>query len=333
MPPPTTTTTVAVTSTNAVAPTTIASCDPPEFSLAALDVIATDVLELDGSTVAYASGEPPSGPNAVAIGPDGIVWIADTEAVRLGTPRLLRIGCNGPPGTVIDLAQHQVASVLDIVADGHGVWIADFNVVQDVYRVLRLDEAGAVIGEYEIPEGFRLFDGFTGLELGADGSLLLEKIGIETYGFVSPDGSGVESPAPWSWVSQGLPVTLQNPDGPGGNEGAVIIGDVTIPIVTTHFLGGITWLGDRPSGEIYVVVTELYDGPVLEVDDTVWRLSIDGEVTGKARVPVAERYLYLEHPLAITPNGEVIVMVALEDELVVKPLEFVSELQPILPSG
>lgn len=280
-----------------------------------------------------AGGEPPSGPNAIAIGPDGTVWIADTKAVRLGTPRLLRIGCNGPPGTVIDLARHPVASVVDIVADGEGVWIADFNVAQDVYRVLRLDDGGAVIGEYEIPEGFRLFDGFSGLELGHDGSLPLEKIFIETYGFVSADGAVLERPTPSSWVSQGRTVTLQNPDRPGSNEGAVIIGDVTIPIVTTHALGGITWLGDGPEDDIHVVVTELYDGTALEVDETVWRFSTDGEVTGKARVPVAERHLYLEHPLAVTPNGEVMLMLALESELVVKPLEFASELQPILPAG
>lgn len=48
---------------------------------------------------------------------------------------------------------------------------------------------------------------------------------------------------------------------------------------------------------------------------------------------MAERYLYLEHLLAVTPNGEVMVMLALEHELVVKPLDFVPELQPVLPTG
>ena len=330
---PTATTMGAVTTTGAVAPTTVASCDSPEFALTARDVTVADVAQLDASTVAYASGEPPSGPNAIAVAPDGTVWITDTEAVRLGTPRLLQIGCNGPPGTVIDLAPHQVASVVDVKADGQGVWIADFNLNQDVHRVLRLDKTGDIIAEYEIPEGFRLFDGFTGLELGHDGSLLLEKIGIETYGFVSADGASFNPPTPWSWVSQDRQVTLQNPERLGSNEGAVTIGDVTIPIVTTHALGGIAWLGDSPDGSIFVVVTELYDGPVLEVDETVWRLSPEGEVTDKARVPVAERYLYLEHPLAVTPQGEVMLMLALEDELVVKRLEFVPGLQPILPTG
>ena len=193
VPPVTSTTEVPpVTSTTTTAAPVVAATMPFDIPL------GNDGLTYD------TDGSPPSGPSSFAVLSDGSVVVADTIAVARGEPRLLHYDRSGELLTAIDLADEDVAAVVDVVTDGSNLAILDVLVSMSRYRVLTLGIDGNVEATAEIPSGFRFEDGLTGLAWDDEGILLEFEFGAR-YARITESGAIEASATP---VFNGITVEL-----------------------------------------------------------------------------------------------------------------------------
>jgi hypothetical protein len=127
------------------------------------------------------------GPKAFTVAPDGSFWIADTVGNRL-----LHYS---PKGDLLDM----------IYLDGQVVGAGDLEVTaSDILvlsqaampaKVVRLALDGTVLASYELPKGLRLEDGLSGIALGDQGEVLVEREG-GAYVSQLVDARGKMAPAP-----------------------------------------------------------------------------------------------------------------------------------------
>lgn len=109
------------------------------------------------------------GPAAFAVAPDGSFWIADTVGNRL-----LHYSSKGNALGVINLAGRAVG-IGDLAVTSSDVLALDIAAV--IPRILRLSPDGKLLARYELPEGLRLENGLSGIALGDQGEILVEREG------------------------------------------------------------------------------------------------------------------------------------------------------------
>jgi len=97
-------------------------------------------------------------------------------------------------------------------------------------------------------------------------------------------------------------------------------------------VGGIQLLRVLDDGSYFLRVEEFVFSPYIEADQTIWHLSADGKVLGKARVPLDEFYSHVEYPVAITDEGELYLLVTHERGSEVRKLALQPSLEHILPA-
>ncbi len=202
-------------------------------------------------------------------------------------------------------------------------------------KVVRLALDGTVLASYELPKGLRLEDGLSGIALGDQGEVLVER---EGGAFVSQlvNVKGKLAPKPWEgYIHRGRlyrarPADLTAADTTRGN---ITAGDTSIEVVVPHDLGGLRILGIGPDGSFYVIAEEVTVNGAIQVDQTVRHYSAAGELLGLARVPLAEQYTYVAQGLAVGPDGAVYALVTRPDRVEVQRLRFSKELKPILPAA
>ncbi|MCL7453405.1 MAG: hypothetical protein M8467_10200 [Anaerolineae bacterium] len=267
-------------------------------------------------------GAEQTGPMALAVAPDGTFWIADTQGNRL-----LHYDPHGVLLNQIDLNGHGIG-VADVEAIG-----SDVNALMVGYgeKVLRFTADGNLLATYDIPEGLGPESGLTGLAVGDQGEILLEfMMGAEVAQLV--DARGVVEPAPLSGYTHEGKLYKARQSGSWTSAGTIVAGSARIEVTVPNLLAGLRILGFAPAGNLYAVVDEMVSTPTVWVDQTVHLYGPAGELLGMARVPVAERYTYVQNGLAVGPDGCVYALLTRPDQVEVIRLGFSTELESILPT-
>jgi len=99
-----------------------------------------------------------------------------------------------------------------------------------------------------------------------------------------------------------------------------------------NVLAGLWLLGFAPDGVFYVVVDEMMSTPVVKVDKTVRLYGPLEDLLGSARVPMDERHTYVQHGVAVGPDGAVYALLTRPDHVQVVRLAMSTDLAPILPT-
>jgi hypothetical protein len=267
------------------------------------------------------------GPKAFTVAPDGSFWIADTVGNRL-----LHYS---PKGDLLDM----------IYLDGQVVGAGDLEVTaSDILvlsqaampaKVVRLALDGTVLASYELPKGLRLEDGLSGIALGDQGEVLVEREG-GAYVSQLVDARGKMAPAPLDgYVHAGQLYTARPADmtAEDTTRGYITAGDRRIEVAVTNSLGGLRLLGVNPDGSFYVIAEEVVVSGTIQVDQTVRHYDAAGELLGLARVPLAEQYTDVEQGLVVGPDGAVYALITRPDRVEVQRLRFSKELKSILPAA
>lgn len=266
------------------------------------------------------------GPAAFTVGPDASFWIADTVGNRL-----LHYSPHGSLLEKINL-DGSVVGASDLVVTPAGV-ITVLDQASVPPKIVQIASGGSVLGKHELPNGLHLGDGLSGIGLGDQGEILVEREGganihqvLDLHGNpvqATPTKGHLHNGKLYSAHPSGL--TSANP-----KQGAIQAGNITIEVNTTHDLGTLRILGFDPDNSFYVVLEELAQNPGLQVDKTIRHFDAEGKLIGMARVPIAEQYTYVAHDLTIGPDGSVYALVTYPDHVEVLRLSFVLELDPIL---
>jgi hypothetical protein len=290
------------------------------------EVVFTIPVGQDG--IEYEGEHPemlPWGPTAFTVSPDGSFWIADAAGNRL-----LHYSPAGSSLGMVNLAG-QVVGIGDLAVTRSEVWVLDIASV--IPQVLRLSPEGKLLERYEIPEGLRLEDGLSGIAVGDQGEVLIEREGGASVSRFLDAGGRVDIlPLP-GYTHRGQlyaarPANLASGD---AGRGFITVGEVQIEITTTHSLGGLHLLGFHPDGSFYVVVEEVAVQGAIQVDQVVRRYGIAGDLLGLARIPLAEQHTYVAHNLAVGPDGAVYALITRPERVEVWRLRFCHALAPVLP--
>jgi hypothetical protein len=265
-------------------------------------------------------GAEQTGPMALTVAGDGTFWIADTQGNRL-----LHYDPQGVQLKRIDLNGYGVYGAADVEPAGSDILALCCG------RVLRLTAGGDLLAAYDIPNGLGPEGGLTGLAVGDQGEILLEfMMGAEVAQLV--DAQGALEPLPLSGYTHEGKLYKARQSGSWTSQGTIVAGSARIEVTVPNILAGLRILGFAPAGNFYVVVDEMVSTPTVWVDKTVHLYDPAGELLGLARVPVAERYTYVQNGLAVGPDGCVYALLTRPDQVDVVRLGFSAELEPILPT-
>jgi len=286
-----------------------------------------------------------TGPNALAVLPDGSFIIADL----IGN-RLLHYSTSGTLLKAFELSSIDVANISDLVAHGPELYLLEvsFNASPPRCRVNRLGpgEAGSwnLLQRYDVLLDFCSEGGLSGIFVDQAGRLLLEIAGgSQVYLLADTNQAPALTPFP---TSSAPPPAPQPADGysyygrlyrvengqPGENP-RYQAGDVTVQTALSHGLGGFRFLEAFPDGRSYLIRNDVVNDKTIQVDQTVSLIGPDGVQLGVARFPVSESLYYVYRNLAAGPDGAVYGLLPREKTLDVIRLNFFSNLPPLIPTA
>jgi hypothetical protein len=284
-----------------------------------------------------------TGPNALAILPDGRIIISD-----LLNNRLLYYKPDGKLDRTLDLTSLGIINVTNLWVSSTCIFIKEvsFYVSPTRYRVDKLSLEGDLIAFYDIPKEYRLADNLPGIIVDGDGRLLMDVENVSVPSTYNGQLSGdviqlVDSQGNWEpattdglfyfgKVFRQFPQYLTNRD---DNRGVVIAGDIRVETPLTMGLGGLQILGVLPDGHFYLIRTDVVQfSPTIQVDQTVHLMSPDGIELGVARYPITERYYPIEQNLALGPDGYVYALMPRETSLDVIRVNFYKDIEPLITS-
>ncbi|MFH0915826.1 MAG: hypothetical protein V1912_05195 [bacterium] len=312
VPASTSTTTATVTTSTVVTTLTTTTMST---TLGGVPTVPFSVPVGDNGVTYDLAGEPSSGPTSFVVLEDGSVVIADTMAVRFGEPRLLRFDAAGARLDPIVLTLAEVASIVDVASDGQKIAVLDVYPAMDRYRVLVLDASGDVETIYDVPNGFHLEDGLTGLAWDDSGVLLEMEWGAR-YARVA-SGGPFESTR--TVVFDGTPITIT----PGAGLTTVVeVGPASFDVVRNVEMGGASLIGLAPDGSILLVIDEvgMSDEGGIEVTRRVQRYTPTGDLTGEVSFLVRQ-FVGIARTLEATADGRVAHLVTLEDRVEIRILD------------
>lgn len=267
----------------------------------------------------------PGGPMALAVAPDGTFWIIDTV-----DNHLLQINSKGDLLNKVAIGD-LVISGGDLEVTANEIWVLDMALNQP--KIVRLSFDGKVLDAYVLPEGFHRKDGLTGIALGNDGSILVEQEGgIKVTRFVSPFNE-IKQEALEGYEFLGKTYSFQ----PGNlksakdsSHGYIFIGNKQINVDVTNDLGSLGILHINTDGSFLVEVQEMVINGAIQVDQKVYRYDAFGNLTGMARIPLADQYVSVLHSIAVSPDGNVYTLLTKRDHGEVQRLTFSTTLPSIL---
>lgn len=259
----------------------------------------------------------PWGPAAIDVADDGSIWIADTAGNRvLGYTR------SGDQIAVLDV-RDRAAGVIDIASIGSRLTLLDAAV--DPPRVLTLERTdGRTVASQSLPTTAALAVGLHGIAVDGDSTLYAEVANTS----VPLDGTRaaiVGEPGLFGTA------TIQMQPMSGRHSATISYRGRSFSFNVANTLAGVSFVGDTADRSAYVV-DETFTGPdgVLHVDRTVRVVRTDGTALGIARVPIATS-LYVQHGVTLTPQGEVIALLARPrsvDVVILNPSPSISSLLP-----
>ncbi|MDJ0925955.1 MAG: hypothetical protein QNJ77_15495 [Acidimicrobiia bacterium] len=241
-----------------------------------------------------------TGPSLLAADPNGGLHFYDPVGRRILT-------LDGREWTEIDMAALDIASVTALAANSQHLIAIEIFFQPVRNRIHRIGFEGDIVETIEIPEGFRLEDGLSGVRSDIAGRIIVEFAGGEFYAVWNGPDLGFEM------VNQldvdGYTITPQVPD--------LLIGDVLLAAELTAGLGGLRYLTTTSDGFHIVERQDVLslDPEFLVVSTVEWYAS-DGALLGAARIPpLQDQYISTPPPVAILPDGRAVALVALEDEV------------------
>jgi len=312
----TSTTPVTSTTSTSLTTTTTRSIDAIDLPLAQPDNPEWQVLysvPVGPDGVTYEGGFEDwmlTGPQALAVAPDGSVWIADTNGRRL-----LHLAEDGALLAKIDTHPLDVAGLIDVAAVDGGVWGLEVLPAVNRHRIVLFDDEGEIVDSHDLPSGLHLGDGLWGIAADPDGQLWIELEGGASV-YTTFDSRGEFNPVPvQGYEIQGA---LLHPAGIENGMAQFAIGDATVRRPVRE-QGGITFEGAIP-GWVALLVSDvaLDDNGVLTVDVEILYTDLQGNITATATYPLdevaADAYVAQDF-IAVAPDGRLIAMKPTPDSL------------------
>ena len=272
------------------------------FQAPAGDGDAVGRITPTGAVTLFRAGlTPASRPAAIAVGPDGALWVAEAGDLS-GPPGAPRIGRVTPAGSITEFATGPAGApaVADLTAGPSGdVWFTAGR------RVARITPAGQITS-YRVPVALGVSQQLGGITPGPDGNLWFAA--TSEIGQVTPSGAvtmfrrGVAPGGYSDW-------TYKIVAGPGGlwfNTNSDGVGRIDVHGGVVHFRRGLT-------GNVGVDVARGPDGLIRAVDlglggSQIIRLGADGRVQSEFPAPPACRVpdvrgFHLDHAAALLENA------------------------------
>ncbi len=258
----------------------------------------------------------PLGPQAIAIGADRSVWLADSVGNRL-----LQYDMAGRRLGVINFDGLAYGSS-DLEATRSDVLVLVEAAQQPT--VLRFSHQGKLLASYPIPPSITQgADAVNGLALGTHGEVLVEMIG-KVYQFV--DARGKLAPKPLAgYPYRGLVYTVEPASQTSRYRGYIVAGNRRIEVVTRKPMMGLWLLAVNPDGSFYVLVHQdisVPNGP-LHIHQAVRHYSAKEKFLSSAQVPLEENITSIEHAFAVGPDQAVYRLVTRPAHVEVQRLRFI----------
>lgn len=254
------------------------------------------------------------GPKTFHIDFDGSFWIADTVVEQL-----LHLNRQGEVLGVIDLSATSIGSVM---VDFNQDELAVISAASQPPRAVRYRRNGEFITAYDLPLEWR--GSLSGIDLSDDGVITVEReSGYRRYSIeVADDGSYELLP------DRSLTWDLSEPS--EFDQLVIRPVDSRNVISLRRFMG--TW------NDLFYVYAEEWrqdEYGRAVVDATVRMFNDEAEQLGLARVPIRERYTFVDlggvQYDALT--DQMLVMMTQPDGVTIAPLEFVDQLAPLADWG
>jgi hypothetical protein len=218
----------------------------------------------------------------------------------------------------------------DLEVTSSDIWVLDVASIPP--KVVRLTLDGKIISIHDLPKGLWLEDGLSGIDLGSDGSVLIERIGGHAITqFVSSEGE-IKLNILKGYDFQGklfsaYPADMREKD---ASQGYILAGEKRIDVTVANDLGGLSILHVNPDKSFYVNVVELVLNKSFQVDQKVYHYNADGKLLGMARIPLEEQYIPVGHGIVVGPDSQVYALITKPDGAEVQRLSFFTELPAIL---
>lgn len=261
----------------------------------------------------------PWGPSALKVDSDGDFWIADAAAHRL-----LEYNATGNQLSVVDLSDTDIVGMQDFALLKDEIAILDLSANEPA--IVWVDYAGNIVNRAFIPYDDAPM--YTNLYITDCGELALNRE-LDRYALVRrANDSQITLKKEFSLparVVQGTNFTELTITGDSGERTESFPNEV----------GGHV-LFDRPADGSIFVRTDEYgtalDGS-LDVDSVLHRYDNALRPNGVARIFPDDHFVFIEHDIAITPDGSVYNIIGMRDFVHVLKLRFFRELPRVLPQG
>lgn len=239
-----------------------------------------------------------------AVTDDGVAHIFDPVERRLAHASAAGLDFT-------DLVALDILSVTAMAADELDLVLVEVFFGPVRQRIHRLDPSRNVVATIDLPPGFRLEDGLSGVFADDDGDIVLEFRGGELYGrYDAATGTFASERSP---VVRRVEVDPRPPD--------LLVDGVELTADLKGDFGALRYLATDITGRHIVERTDVLSTSPVEVLRTVEWYAPDGQFLLSALVPSLEEQAIDQPPgLAVMPAGDVIVLLALEDAVVVRPL-------------
>jgi len=241
-----------------------------------------------------------TGPSLLAADPAGGLHFYDPNGRRI-------MSYVGDKATEIDTAALDIASVTALAANSEHLIAVEIFFQPVRNRVHRIGFNGGILETVELPAGFRLENGLSGVRTDVAGRIILEFERGAAYGIWNGPELGFEKVG--ALEADGVIVTPRPPD--------LEIGGVLLSADLTMGFGGLRYVGADPAGNHVVDRQDVTSSdPVIAVTSTVEWYSPAGVFLGSARVPALEdQYISTAPPVALLPDGRAVALLALQDEV------------------
>lgn len=257
------------------------------------------------------------GPAAYVVDHLGLNWLADGPGHKI-----LVIDDDGQIVDRYDL-EGLVRGVQDIAVTQTHVYVLTVGGAEPVIaRAGRNDVAASAWETYSIPADNLDLHEVTGLRENPDGSISVELVfGREHLPLFSADGNVIAAPGTPTGVYQvdGHSIELTGYTGEADDDpsqGSLIVDDVEVAsIQTVGMLGDFALLGVTPDADVWLRVADvgMVDGAFV-TQMFGYRFALDGTLEEVVQMPMREEIVWVEHRIAMDPEGTLRVLSAGPDE-------------------
>lgn len=260
------------------------------------------------------------GPSALRAADDGTFWIADAAANRL-----VHVGRDGHVAGAISLAGH-VTGARDLLVRDNDLFVLDGSAMWP--HVVRYSLAGSVLDDAELPSSAEtLVDGFLP---SPDGRVLLHAGGVAVFEW--RDGVIAGTLEAYTLGAQRFGVEFPDVFGDDdiGHQVQLNVARGHALLSFDHFVSSVRLLRAMPNSETFWSLEEVTFDPQVLVDAIVLHLDAQGRVLGRARMPVADQFMFVEHDVSVNADGDAYLLHTMDDGAEIALIEWQDDLDPVL---